>query len=155
MRGRSPLEMKARFDEATVFAFIEAVQARRTMRDVLLDLVRLDLYQQIHGEHALAEVALVQRALEHQLVEVLQLREREAFGQELEANRLRAHLYAQALVCAHEDMLVWPAVVAGRRQKAERSRRRQQPPGRSFVDSRFGSQRKAPNAHRSALCGQR
>jgi hypothetical protein len=47
------------------------------VRDVLLHFVRLD--QQTHGEHALAEVVLVKLPLEHELVEMLQRREREPF----------------------------------------------------------------------------
>ena len=52
--------------------------------------------EEVHREHALAEIALVELALEHELVEMLKLGERELLRQELETDRLIAQLAAQA-----------------------------------------------------------
>src|SRR4051812_45873559 len=90
----SKLEVEAGFRKAPVLALVESVQACGAVRDVAFHLVGLD--EEVHCEHALAEVALVESALEHELVEVLQLRERELFRQQLEADRLIAQLAAQA-----------------------------------------------------------
>ena len=50
------------------------------MRHVLLHFIQLD--QDIHRKHALTEIAFVEIALEHELVKMLQLREREFLRQE-------------------------------------------------------------------------
>ena len=64
------LEVEAGFGEPPVFPLVEPVQPRRPVRHVLLDIVGFN--QQIHREDALAEVAFVELALEHQFVEVLE-----------------------------------------------------------------------------------
>ena len=68
----SQFEVEAGFGEPPVFPLVESIQPRRAMRDVLLHFVGFD--QEIHREHALAEVALVELAFEHQLVQMLELR---------------------------------------------------------------------------------
>ena len=100
----SKLEVETRLRQAPVFALVEAVQPRGAVGDVLLHFVGLD--QQIHGEHALAEVALVELALEHELVQVLELREREFLRQQLEADGLIAQLAAQPLERRLQDVRV-------------------------------------------------
>jgi hypothetical protein len=65
----SELEVEAGFDQPLVLALVEAIQPRRAVRHVAFGLVRFD--EQIHRQHALAEIALVELSLEHQLVEVL------------------------------------------------------------------------------------
>src|SRR5215510_13687137 len=89
----SKLEVEARLGEAPVLALVEAVKASGAVRDVSFQLVGFD--EEVHCEHALAEVALVELALEHELVEMLKLRERELLRQQLEADGLIAQLAAQ------------------------------------------------------------
>src|SRR5262245_17953797 len=64
--------------QAIVLAAIEAIQPRRAVAHALLDLVRL--YEQIHREDLLPEISLVQLGAENDLVEALELREREPRG---------------------------------------------------------------------------
>ena len=68
------------------------------MADALLDLVGLD--EQIERQDLLAEVPLVELGAEDDLVEPLQLGEREPRRQQLEADGRVADLAAQALVRA-------------------------------------------------------
>src|SRR5688572_11100678 len=76
-----------------VLGLVKAVEAGGAMGDVLFDLVRLD--EHAHRQDLLAEVPLVERAVEHGLVQPLKLREREARRQQLEADRLVADLAPQ------------------------------------------------------------
>jgi hypothetical protein len=72
--------------------------------DALLDLVGLD--QQVHCQDLLPEVALVEAGAEDDLVEPLQLGQREPRRQQLEADRRVAGLAAQPLVRARDDVVV-------------------------------------------------
>src|SRR5690348_15400299 len=98
----SKLEVEAGLRKAPILALVEAVQACSAVRDVAFDLVGLD--EEVHCEHALAEVALVELALEHELVEVLKLRECELLRQQLEADRLIAQLAAQTRECRLQNV---------------------------------------------------
>ena len=82
----SQLEVEAGLGEPSIFPLVESIEPRGTVRDVLLDLVGLD--QEIHREHALEEVAFVELSFEHQLVEVLKLRQCELPGKQLGPDRL-------------------------------------------------------------------
>src|SRR2546426_1118608 len=84
----SQLEMESLPRQLPVLLLVEPVEARGSMGHVLLDLVQL--LEHAHGQELLAEVPLVEARLEHGLVEVLELGERELGGQQLEADRLVA-----------------------------------------------------------------
>src|SRR5689334_19781005 len=100
----SQLEIETGPGQPPVFPLVESIQARGTVRHVLLHLVGFN--QEIHRQYALAEVPLVDLALEHQLVEVLQLRQREFPRQQLEADRLIAELSTQSLQSELQDLRV-------------------------------------------------
>src|SRR5262245_55206282 len=89
-------EFETLLREPIVLASIEAIEPGGPVPHALLDLVGLD--EQIHREDLLPEVPLVETGAEDDLVEPLQLGQRKARRQELEANRRVAHLAAQALV---------------------------------------------------------
>src|ERR1043165_59605 len=84
-----------------VLAAVEAVQPRGAMSYTLLRLVGLD--EEIHREDLLAEVSLVELGTEDDLVQPLQLGQREPRRQQLEADGGVADLAAQALVGALHD----------------------------------------------------
>src|ERR1043165_9341341 len=97
-------QLEALLEQPLVLAAVEAVQPRGAMSYTLLHLVGLD--EEIHREDLLAEVSLVEVGAEDDLVQPLQLCEREPRRQELEADRGVAPLAAQPLVRAADDLVV-------------------------------------------------
>src|SRR5262245_36763654 len=97
-------ELEALAGEPLVLAAVEAIQPRRAVAYALLDLVGLD--EQIHCEDLFAEVAFVQIGAEDDLVQTLELREREARREQLESDRRVANLAPQPLVSARDDLAV-------------------------------------------------
>jgi len=83
-------EIEARLRQPPVFAFVEAVQPRRPVRHVLLHFIGFN--EKVHAEHALAEVAFIQLAFEHQLVQMLQIGKRKLLRQQFESDGLIAQL---------------------------------------------------------------
>src|SRR3954465_11529154 len=91
----SDLEIESLLFELLITLLVEPVQPGGAVGDVLLDFVAFD--QQIHRENLLAKITLVDLALEHRLVELLQLGERELRREQLEADGLVTHLSLQPL----------------------------------------------------------
>src|SRR5262249_22468772 len=110
-RDISDLEVEAFLLELQVLLPIEPVELRGPVGDVLLHLV--EIHEQIHGEDLLAEVALVERPLEDRLVDLLELRERELRGQELEPDGLVAHLSLEPRERSVRDL----GVIEGQRRQ--------------------------------------
>ena len=80
LRGEnSDLKVEPPLHQPPVLRFIEPIEPRGAVGDVLLDLVGFD--EHVHAQDLLAEVPLIQRPLEDRLVEVLELRQRELFRQ--------------------------------------------------------------------------
>ena len=97
-------EVEALFLEFLVLGAVEAVEAGGAAGDVLFDFVGF-------GEDAefgdfFAKVAFVERLLEDEFVEVLELGEGEFFGEEFEADGLVAEFSAEAFAGEFEDFLV-------------------------------------------------
>src|SRR5262249_16050661 len=86
----SKLKMESGLQETAVFALVKPVEARRGMGDILLHLVCL--FEQVHREHPLAKISFVERAFQHQFIQMLQFGERELLGQQLESDGLVTHL---------------------------------------------------------------
>src|SRR5882724_5644377 len=100
----SDRELEALLEQPLVLAAIETVEPRGAVSDALLDLVGLD--QEVHRQDLLPEVALVEVGPEDDLVQPLELGEREPRREELEADRGVADLAAQAIVSAAHDVVV-------------------------------------------------
>src|SRR5689334_19836819 len=100
----SDRELEALLEQPLVLAAIEAVEPRGAMSYTLLYVVGLD--QEVHRQDLLPEVALVELGAEDDLVEPLQLGEREPRREHLEADRRVADLAAQPLVGARHDLVV-------------------------------------------------
>src|SRR4051794_7749585 len=92
-RADSNLEVKSLLHQPPVLRFVEPIESGGAVGDVLFDFISLN--QKCHSEQLFPEVALVERALQDRLVQVLQLREREPFGEQFEADRLVADLALQ------------------------------------------------------------
>src|SRR4051812_7185540 len=102
--GASYLEIESLLFELLIALLVVPVQPGGAVGHVLLDFVGFD--QQIHREDLLAEIALVDLALEHRLVELLQLGQRELRREQLEADGLVTHLSLQPLQRHTEDFFV-------------------------------------------------
>src|SRR5207253_4888634 len=89
------LEVEAPFLELLIFFPVEAVESGGAVSDILLHLIEGD--EKVHAQDLLAEVALVERRLQDGLVQPLQLGQRELGRQQLETDRLVAHLVLEPL----------------------------------------------------------
>ena len=83
-------EIEALANQPVVLLLGEAVQPGGSMGHVGFDLVQLG--EDAHLQNLLPEVPLIQRAVQHGLVQVLQLAERELRRQQFKADRLIPHL---------------------------------------------------------------
>src|SRR5688572_6166663 len=126
------LEIEAGLGATPIFALVEGIQPRGTLRDVLLDLVGLD--QEVHGERALADVPLVELSFEHPLVQMLKLRERELPAEHLDPDRLVPEL---SIPCAGPVCSRARGRAASPRVSCTRTKR----PGRADVPAKGGSAR--------------
>src|SRR5262249_50695382 len=84
------IKIKTLLLELFVFVSVEAEQLCRAMPPGHLSLLQGD--EESEAQDLLAEVPLVHRGFEHCFVEVLKLRQRKLGRQQLEADRLVAHL---------------------------------------------------------------
>src|SRR5436190_6918485 len=90
---RLEFEIESGLLEPAIRGFVESIQPRGAMGDVLLDLIRVR--QQAHAQDFFAEVSFVEQLLENRFVQALQIRQRKFLRQQLEADWLVANLPLQ------------------------------------------------------------
>src|SRR4051794_33031861 len=100
----SQLEINPALFELFVFVCVEPEQLSRTMATAGLHF--LERNEQAKAQNLFSEVPFIQLCSQYRFVEMLELRQRELGGQQLEAYRLIAHLAFQASQSRRENFSV-------------------------------------------------